>query len=274
MKKMTNMSTKNPIEHWMDSALALAAETVAPPSQPVVNYLQEADGVAHFLEKHWRPEKDRPGLCSVAAVAPLALAGEIRELVQAGRAMQTQVLYPDDPQPKAWRTALDEGRLVSAELRAALEFVLADGLGDVSDAALEAASRREDGSPAALAQALSDYAGIAEKTLDKLCAIEGFDPQTVTRARELAAEITAEGPPVLRRTASTAVDLRNRLLTLLEARVATVRRAARYVFRSQPELVRQVTSEYSRKQRASHRRRRAETQPATEPSPEVDLSRE
>jgi hypothetical protein len=52
------------------------------------------------------------------------------------------------------------------------------------------------------------------------------------------------------------VDLRNRLVTLLEHRVSKVRRAARYVFRDHPEVVRQVTSSYERKRRVEAKRRK------------------
>jgi hypothetical protein len=58
------------------------------------------------------------------------------------------------------------------------------------------------------------------------------------------------------RAADPKIDLRNRLVTLLDQRVSKVRRAARYVFRDHPEVVRQVTSAYERKRRVETKRRK------------------
>ena len=62
--------------------------------------------MAYFLEKYWEPAKDRPGLQSVAAIVPHSVAGEIRDLVQACRATQTQALYPDQIEEKPLQAAL------------------------------------------------------------------------------------------------------------------------------------------------------------------------
>ena len=51
-----------------------------------------------------------------------------------------------------------------------------------------------------------------------------------------------------------ALEVRNRLLALLMAKVAAVRGAAKYVFRNQPEIAREALSEYSRRTHAARRR--------------------
>jgi hypothetical protein len=270
MKKNPRALTKSTIEQWTKQAEALPAKEVAPPAQPVVNYLQEAEGIARVLERNWKPRKGMPGLRTVAPNVPLALVGEIHDLVELTRLLQTDILYPDVPYLPDWLKAVEAGRGVAAELRAALEYVLADGIEDDSDAAFDAANKRDDGSAAALAQALSDYAGIGERNVAKLKTIEGFNPAVFAQARELAAQITAEGPQDLRRLTSEKVELRNRVLMLLEQRLATVRKGARYVFRKHPELLRQVTSAYSRKQRAAYRRKVAQQPTGDEASDVFD----
>lgn len=51
-----------------------------------------------------------------------------------------------------------------------------------------------------------------------------------------------------------ALALRNKLMGLLVTRMSAVRAAARFVFRGQPEIVREVTSDYERRRRAAGRR--------------------
>ena len=51
-----------------------------------------------------------------------------------------------------------------------------------------------------------------------------------------------------------ALALRNKLVVLLMGRMSAVRAAARFVFRGQPEIVREVTSEYERRRPAAGRR--------------------
>lgn len=46
--------------------------------------------------------------------------------------------------------------------------------------------------------------------------------------------------------------------TLLDLRVSKVRRAARYVYRDHPEMIRLVTSAYERKRRLDAKRKKAE----------------
>jgi hypothetical protein len=162
MKKRKRASRERLIERWTRLALDLPAEQVSTPGKPVDIYVQEAYGVARFLELRWKPRENLPGLSSVAATLPLGLAAEIWELAEVGAALQSEVRLAN---------RLDVRR---------------------------------------------------------------------------------------------AVDLRNRVLTLLHERVAVVRRAARLVFHAHPGLLRRVTSRYSRNQRTAHRRRaaaRADTPP-------------
>ena len=78
----------------------------------------------------------------------------------------------------------------------------------------------------------------------------------IVRIREVAQKLNSQGPPLTGQAADPKIDLRNRLVTLLDQRVSRVRRAAWYVFRDHPEVVRQVTSAYERKRRVETKRRK------------------
>ncbi|WP_437722481.1 hypothetical protein [Sorangium sp. So ce861] len=52
-----------------------------------------------------------------------------------------------------------------------------------------------------------------------------------------------------------ALLLRNKVIGLLNARISTVRAAARFVFRDRPDIVRESTSAYERRRRAEAKRR-------------------
>jgi len=104
-------------------------------------------------------------------------------------------------------------------------------------------------------------AALATKYRDALTKLQGFDIALIDEARTLAAALRQQSAAALTRTnADTqreALALRNRLLTLLIERVKRVRRAAAYVFRNQPDIVRKFTSAFERRQRASRRRAKA-----------------
>lgn len=94
-------------------------------------------------------------------------------------------------------------------------------------------------------------------------------PIAVLTTEALAAELRAspsrrEGPQSDE--ARQSLLLRNQVAVLLWQRLGAVRSAARYVFRHQAELVREVTSSYDRRKRAASRRRK-QSPAATPPTP-------
>jgi hypothetical protein len=118
-----------------------------------------------------------------------------------------------------------------------------------------------------LAGALDDYAHLAERYRDALDGLGGFSAAQIDESREVAAEL--RGRPaqvmVLSAEARQALDRRNKLAAVLLDRMSLVRAAARFVFRSAPEIVREATSTYERRKRAASRRAKSkpvETQPA------------
>lgn len=107
--------------------------------------------------------------------------------------------------------------------------------------------------------------------------IGGFDARLVKEATALAGALRARpaSPAALAPAARAALDLRNRVVSLLWDRMSLVRSAARFVFRTSPEIAREATSAYERRRRAANRRVSTQgpvtapngAEPALSPSP-------
>lgn len=257
---------------WTPAALALE-EPMERLTLPLHVLTGEAVDVARFVEAYGTTKRDergnivQPGLDLVAREGgfSLGLGQEILEIQEATQAAQTQVSLsvaaPSEP-PMA------RAEFILREIVTTAEFAFDDGVLDVEDARLDALATRHESptSQDALAAALDDYAGFAAMHRGKLDGLGGFDVALIdeasVRARELR-ERSAQrlvGEPSAQREA---IDLRNRLATLLYERMQTVRSAARFVFRNEPDVVRRVTSAYQRR-RVALRRQRGEAE-ATAP---------
>ena len=241
------------ISSWTDEANALPVEEVRPPVAPVFIVLAEAAQVAQVVDKYWEATPERPGLESTNAFMPKSIAGDIVSLVEAARTVHMSSLFSErgDAASKAARRA----REVIAELTAALEFVLEDGRRTSSVDALAVMKTRAGSSDtvAQRAQSLVDFATLAEREQSALQKLGGLDLGLIAEARKLASDLlgTQASPG---RTASEAVQLRDRLLVLLNRKVLEVRRTVRYVFRSHPDIQKLATSRYERKRRAAQRK--------------------
>jgi hypothetical protein len=172
--------------------------------------------------------------------------------------------------PSGAADTVARGRFVLGEMTSALEWLFDDGVVDDRDAQLArvADAHRDDPESAdALAGALDDYAALAAQHQKELQGLGGFDTALIDEATHVATSLrqtpsTPQAPsPETRR----ALAFRNRLLTLLDARVNKVRAAARFVFRHYPDIVREATSVYERRRRAAARRAAAK-QPAPPPA--------
>jgi hypothetical protein len=97
----------------------------------------------------------------------------------------------------------------------------------------------------------------------------GFEAAFIDEARDVAIALRERPatPAVQSEDAKAALVLRNKVLTLLWDRMSAVRSAARFVFRGQPEIIREATSTYERRRRAAARRSGAK-KPAPAPAPQ------
>jgi hypothetical protein len=231
----------------------------------VAIYLLEAEGVATFVTEHWQaaPDGSLPGLASVKKRLERTVSETIMSLTGATRTVQTRLLNQEAPLDASLVSRAVE---ILGELGAACEFVLDDDVHEPADDALIAAKARqaEDSTRATLIQSLHDFSTIASGIKDRLADLEDFEPALIDEAQALAAKLGASGAPQPGRPANPDVDLRNRLLTLLDRQVSSVRLASAWVFRNHPQVIRQVSSAYQRRRRMAARQRSREP-PAPQP---------
>jgi hypothetical protein len=234
---------------------------------PLHVLLGEAIDVASMMAHYWEPRVDKgrrfPGFKGVSTDRSFTpeLPTEIQELQLAVATAHSDYLVLVQ---SAADTPLDRADFVLAEIRSALEFLFDDGKHDEADEQLEnlRVAFADSASQDAMALALEGYAELAGRHRDGLGKLDAFDLALLEEARELAAALRQQSAAALIRTTPDAqrqaLSLRNRLLLLLLERVKRVRRAAAYVFRNHPEIVRKFTSAYERRQRSVRRKAKSE----------------
>jgi hypothetical protein len=262
------MSTIN----WSELAWNLDEASVENPRVPLHVLTGEAVDVARFCQRRWAAQRDASGAVVMPGLELVenqdditpTLGEEILELSRAVQDAQSEYLLtiPARPEP----APLERAEFILSEISAVLEWLLDDGTDDEKDAQLERleTTYRESRSQDALAAALDDYVALASRHRDELDGLGNFDvalldegKQVATQLRERsAARIGVQNPSAERR----AQEHRNRLAALLGQRINRVRAAARFVFRSHPEVIREVTSTYERRRRAARRRNAVEAE--------------
>jgi hypothetical protein len=261
------MSTKSDLQRWKTAALAISEPDLRVISVPLHVFLGEAVDVARFFDRYWDDQRDhagvRFGLRSAANRRGRALAftaktgAEILELQRACQEAHTAYLLSVDRRNN--EESLARGQFLVAEIQATLTWILDDGGRDPERAQLDRVALAHASDPEsadALASALDDFAGLAALYAKEMDGVGGFDARLIGEAKSLAAELrdlpssVAAISPVTR----SALDLRNRVVSLLADRITLVRSAARFVFRAHPEIARQATSSYERRRRTASRR--------------------
>jgi hypothetical protein len=210
-------------------------------SAPLYSVLGEAIDVATLFDHHWTEQpfkgsRKLPGFEGIAVTSLLTkeTGSEIRELQLAITAAQSD--YP-------------------------LAYLFDDGVHDDADEQLASVEKAfpNSGSQDAMALGLEGFADLADRYSADLAKIAGFDVALIAEARTLAASLRERSAELLTKANPSeqraVLALRNRLLTLLFERVQRVRRAAQYLFRGQPDVLRKFTSSYERKQRFARRKR-------------------
>lgn len=257
-------------ERWRTAALALGPDEVTfGPSVRVL--LAEAPLAARFVARYWEPAVDpltkavrTPGLKGSSRHLSLAIVDEITTLCGLteeahGRWILTSGGAGDDP--------VARGRFVLGEMRATLQFVADEGghgdlpaqIARVQETHAKDGDSRED-----LASSLHDWSVLAEAYAEVLDGIGGFERALIPEAQRLSAALRAL-PGAQQEASGDArekIDLRNRYAALLQARVATVRGVARFVFRHHPKVAREAASAWERNRRAAALRKKKNEKPA------------
>ncbi|MGZ3478008.1 MAG: hypothetical protein ACXVCJ_26145 [Polyangiales bacterium] len=240
---------------WSVESAALASDDYRL-NIPVASITYEAESLAKFVRAHQKADKKTglPGLAG--AKFSLTIADEIESL--AAEVTSAQKAYTLTVDPKADTTKIERARFLVDEIYAVMAYLLDDGVENEEDARLAnvvSAHKDEAETPANMALALEEYAGLAKMHAKEIDGLGGFDAALIGEAEKLAVELRKSGPTAPPSAESAAaLAKRNRLLQLLDVRVRKVRAAARFVFRAHPDVVRQVTSPYERKRRIDAKR--------------------
>ncbi len=254
------------LEKWRAAAATMPGGALTL-NMPLDTFLGEAIDVAKFHAKYWKAQRDEdgavvfPGLELGVGKGPRkkplksSTGKDIRSLRSA--ALHADTLYQFALAPVV-RAPAQEGRQALSKLSAALAWAFDDGIEDENDTKLANLEARH-GNPSthdALANALDAYATLADEVRELLESFEIFDVGLIDRGRVLARSLRdAPSKASAGDEASAALDLRNRLCQLLHQHVKLVRDAAAFVFQDYPEVRKEATSSYLRRQRAASRAR-------------------
>jgi hypothetical protein len=261
------------LDKWRTAA-ALMPGGVLSLNMPLDTFLGEAIDVAKFHTRYWKAKRDEegrvvfPGLELGVGKGPRrkplkrTTGKDIRSIRAA--TLHADTLYQFALAPVV-RAPAQEGRQVLTKLGAALAWAFDDGVEDDNDTKLAnlAVRHADPTSHDAIANALEAYATLADEVRELLASFEIFDVATIDRARVLAQHLReAPAKPTAGDEAAAALELRNRLCQLLHKHIRLVRNAAAFVFQDYPEVRRESTSRYLRRQRAATRARATKTEQA------------
>ena len=255
------MTTKE-LERWREQLKSTQPFAADKLSKPIAIFFFEAENHRKFLLCNWEPAPDgeRPGLCSAASMLGLAVADELESLLVLGRDAHAGALFMESDAEKRAKL-VERGRFLLGEIGDACELVLDDDVTEAADDALAAAHDRaaSDNTLATFEQALIDYASVGESIKDRLVAAPGFELGWLAEARDVADALGKLGAPLQGRASSPQIDLRNRVMTLIDERTQRITKVANYVYRHHPEVLRQLQSAYTRRKNLEARRRKLAT---------------
>jgi hypothetical protein len=215
-----------------ESELSSIATIIEPDGRGVRLLLEDARGLARAGARHWPASGALPGRAG----------DELVEIADALAHAHSAYLLAVDPTDGE---LVPRAHFVIAEITTALEFLFVQGndrAGAAALARLGSIHKADPDTAFALAIKLMDHAALATAHRLALSALPGFDAGLIDEAGDLAEELRNRGPAGDRTPeARAALRTRNRLATLLQLKVSAVRSAARFVFRHQPEVLREFS---------------------------------
>lgn len=244
---------------------------------PMHVLMSETVDLVRFCRDHWCAVKDgasvRPGLGDSGSQLPEHIADELLELEDALHTAHTEYLLTIPPIHANLRKRAE---LVLSELVAAIEWLLDDGQRDECDQQL--AMLREEHAPLSnnmdsLGAQLADYAALASKLRPRLSVLVGFKMSLIDDAHHLARELRqlCHNAAASENTAR-ALNLRNRIATLLVDRMVLVRTVATSVYRNHSAIAQLAASHFDLRQRPSAQRQPAEAEVIVERAEHIALS--
>ncbi len=275
--------SKADVEKWRAEAMALPTGEFKT-GVPFDTFLGEAIDVAKFHANRWKAVRGTddhvvfPGLeMSVGAKGkskkPLSAktGEEIRSLHDAVQTADTDYVFA---QSKGSPAPMVEARACLSYLDRHLTWLFDDGVEDENDTKLANLEERYDQPTTTdkMAAALRSFTALAEENAAELGNFETWIPAKIAEAKALVTrleEAPAAGHATPKKEATVALDLRDRLARLLQAKIRLVRGAANFVFADHPETRKEATSAFERRKRSASRRAAAE-EAAKEPVPPKD----
>jgi hypothetical protein len=215
-----------------ESELSNITTIVEPDGRGLRLLLEDARALARAEARHWPATGALPGRGG----------DELLEIADALAHAHGVYLLAVDPSEGE---LVPRAHFVVAEIAAALEFLFVergDRAGATALARLAVVHKADPDTSFALAIKLLDHATLANAHRQALAQLPGFDPGLIDEAGDLVQELRERGPAGERTPeARAALRTRNRLATLLQQKIAAVRSAARFIFRHQPEVLREFS---------------------------------
>ena len=242
------------IEKW---GAATTDEPNERPHMPVRALQGEANDLAELIEKNFATVGERLGLDSLVGRGGFSaeLPTELRELGYVIGIAQSRY---HNVGRKISDAPLERADAVLTELRASLGYLLAEN--EVGEDQLQRLREEYDDaySHDGIALALQNYAELAVEYEADLKTLPGFDYGVVSEAMNLSQALRQRSADRLAGNLAVEqremMDLRNRLISGLMKRMGDARRAIRFVFRTEPEIVLQAGSAYLRDQKRKYRK--------------------
>jgi hypothetical protein len=240
---------------WANAATELELVRTSLPA-PVHVLGAEAVDLARFCRDYWQPVAEgmqaRPGLSEAREQLSEDIVSDLLVLQEALYTAHTDYLLTIPPIHSGMRSRAEN---VLSELMAVVEWVLDDGRHDASDE--ELCRLRDEHAPLSntvnnLGVQLGDYAVLASKLRAQLARVNGFRMSLIDDAHHLARELQQLSyQATLSVETLRALDLRNRMATLLVNHMSHVRSVATNVFRDHPSIANLAVSTFELRQRAT-----------------------
>ncbi len=236
-KALSSMDMEADIARWSSVAVYDKTLLARKRNASVDILINEVESAARFAEHYWAPQDDLPGLVEAEALFQgRDIVDELYSLARAARALDLERRVPrrpDDTLPRA----LGGGRRLLVDLDRACDAVITVERREVEREALAQARgrRRASSSPLALAQALRDLVGLAERLRPGLERL-GFALSQLDEAEAAAEALISLPGSEVARTRREARALRDQVLALADERIRELIAVCAYVFRHHPEL--------------------------------------
>ncbi len=226
-----------------------------PVGMPIGTFCKEAVGVAAFAERYWQPVE---GIDACLAPHEARLGGDpgpqlvfLTDQFRQADAMLVQRSLPSgDPLPPLAQKQL-------TEIRSACEVVVDDGVQDKKDVMVVALRKQHASAPKTvgeLTNALASYVTAARSLSAELDELAGFDMRVLDAAQNTVDHLLGRGNGASNEATRPTRIRRNRLLAMIRARVATIRKVGKFTFRNHPDLLREMASAYNRDRRRAAKR--------------------